>query len=254
MTGRTAVMAMLAGLLAACGGSAAGAPELDGAWRLEAGSHGDRTVPIVEGSPITLTVAGKTIEGTAACNGYGGTIEQDGTSVRVVVASMTEMACAEPVMASEAAYVDALADVTTAARDGGRLVLSGAGVELELTLLPPIPTAELVGTTWTLASLIEGETVSSVTGEPATLRLDDDGRITGSTGCRSFSGTYRVSGDEVQITALSTGPETCPDELAAQDTHVLDVLGDGFTAQIDGNRLTVSHGPSGLGYLGDDGQ
>lgn len=237
-------------LLCACGASSSGAgPELKGTWLLEQGTHDGRTVPIIEGSPITMTIDGSEIGGSAACNMYGGTIERDGAGIRISALTTTEMACEEPIMASEAAYVAALADVTTVARSEDRLALSGQEVELEFSLLPPVPAAELIGTTWTLDSLIAGDTVSSVTGEQATLQLRDDGTLSGSTGCRSFGGTYEMTGDEVRVTDLAADTRACPDELAGQDDHVLAVIGDGFTVRINGNRLTLSHGASGLSYL-----
>jgi len=243
------VLAGVLSLLSACGGSPGAGAELDGAWVLERGSHAGRQIPIVTGSRITMIIEGAGVSGTSACNGYGGTIERDGTSIRISALTTTEMACDEPIMASEAAYVAALAAVTAAARDGDRLTLNGPEVELAFSLLPPVPAAELIGTPWTLDSLIAGDAVSSVTGEEATLQLADDGTLSGSTGCRFFRGTYEVIGDEVRVTELAADTRTCPDGLAAQDDHVLAVIGDGFTAKVDGSRLTLSDGASGLGYL-----
>jgi heat shock protein HslJ len=243
------VIAGTALVLGACGGAPSGAGlELDGTWVLEEGTHDGRPVPIVEGARITMNIDGAEIGGTSACNLYGGTIERDGSQITIGALTTTEMACAEPIMASEAAYIGALADVTTASRDGDSLVLSGPGVELDFRLLPPVPTAELVGTVWTLDSLISGDSVSSVAGEPATLELRGDGTLSGSTGCRSFSGSYEVAGDEVRVTDLAASMQSCPEELAGQDDQVLAVIGDGFTVKIDGDRLTLSDGASGLGY------
>jgi heat shock protein HslJ len=242
-------IAAIAVALGACGSSPTGAAlDLDGAWVLREGSHDGRPVPIVADARITIAIDGSEIGGTAACNLYGGTIEQDGSQITIGALTTTEMACAEPVMESEAAYLGALTGVTTATRDGDNLVLSGPGVELVFILLPPVPTAELVGTPWTLDSLISGDAVSSVAGEPALLELREDGTLSGSTGCRSFSGSYEIAGDEVRVTGLATTTQACPEELAAQDDQVLAVVGDGFTVQIDGDRLTISDGASGLGY------
>ena len=70
----------------------------------------------------------------------------------------------------------------------------------------------------------------------------------GATGCRELTGTYVVVGDEVQMTNLRADGE-CPAELADQDAHVIEVLADGFTAAIDGPRLTLSsRGNIGLSY------
>jgi len=51
------------------------------------------------------------------------------------------MACAEEVMASEAAYRAALGRVETAALESGELLLEGDGVELRFRPLSPRPSA-----------------------------------------------------------------------------------------------------------------
>jgi heat shock protein HslJ len=88
-----------------------------------------------------------------------------------------------------------------------------------------------------------------VEGDPATLRLGDDGTIEGSTGCRPFSGTYVVTGDTVAVTELAMGDVVCPPQLGDQDSHVVTVLGDGFIPAIERERLTLeSMGGLGLAY------
>lgn len=253
MTRPALALATITLFLGACGGSPGAGPELDGTWLLERGVHGAQPVPIVEGSRITITIDRSQVGGTAACNLYGGTLERDGQGIRISALTTTEMACDEPIMASEAAYVAALADVTSAVRDRDTLTLAGQGVELAFSLLPPVPAAALVGTPWTLDSLITGDAVSSVAGGPATLELNADGTLTGSTGCRSFGGTYQLVGDQVRVTSLAADTLACPDSLVAQDGQVLAVIGDGFTVQVDGDRLTLSDGTTGLGYTAADG-
>jgi heat shock protein HslJ len=190
-------------------------------------------VPIVEGYRITLTLEEDGVGGTAACNLYGGDVEIDGGDWRLGELSWTERGCEPDVMASEQAYLAALTAVDSVARDGEQLVLSGSGAELRFDELPPVPTAELVSTVWELDTLIEGDAASSVLGDQATLELRGDGTLEGSTGCRTLTGTYVVSGDEVVATSLAADA----------------VIGDGFRAAIDGGRLTLtSEGDLGLGY------
>lgn len=158
------------------------------------------------------------------------------------------MGCEPDVMAAESAYLTALPRVDRGARDDADLTLGGDGVELRFTLEPPVPTEALVGTTWTLDSLLDGGTAARAAGEPATLRLDEDGTLAGSTGCRRLTGAYVVNGDEVLFTDLAADGE-CPEELALQDGHVVEVLGDGFRVSVDADRLTLlSVGDRGLVY------
>ncbi len=115
-----------------------------------------------------------------------------------------------------------------------------------------------VDTTWTLESLVSGDTVQSVHGQPATLVLLSDGTVTAGTGCRALSGRWVQSGAELLLPELAADGD-CPADLEGQDNHVVSVLGDGFhvvsvlgdgfTAQVDGNVLTVtSMGDKGLVY------
>jgi heat shock protein HslJ len=243
-----AVVAALA-ILSACAllPGAIGAA-LDGEWRLISGTQAGQPVPIVAGSRITLRVDGGTVGGSAACNTYSGTLEIHGTTIAISALSMTEMACQEDLMASEAAYLAALPRVTAAARSGDSLVLSGPGVELRYALVPPVADVNLVGTSWVLDSLISGDVVSSTVGGPATLQLNADGTILASTGCRTVNGQYTISGDVVQVTLAPYDLIACAGSVGDQDAHVLRVISQRFTVAISGASLTVSAGAEGLGY------
>jgi heat shock protein HslJ len=223
---------------------------LNAEWQLQAGTNKGAAIPIVAASRITLKIHGADVGGSAACNIYGGTIQVNGTTIKISALSMTEMACQEPVMASEAAYLAALPRVTTAARAGNSLVLSGPRVELRFALVPPVANADLAGSVWVLDSLISGEVVSSIRGDEATLQLNPDGTLSASTGCREVTGQYDLSGTQVQVTLDPYDMIACANPLGAQDTRVLAVIGgvDGFTVTILGNSMTLTAGDQGLGY------
>lgn len=236
------------------GGTAPGGGiDATGDWLLTAGTVDGSALPLDPKWPVTLAVEGSRIGGTSACNSYGAEIVVAGGEVRFGDVGMTMMGCEEPVMAIESAYLAALGRVRQAARDGDALILAGDGVELRFEPIPPIPTADLVGTVWTLETLIDGTAASSVGGEPATLTLRADGRFEGSTGCRRFSGTFIEAVGQILATELATDDRDCPAPFEAQDGHVLTVLGDGFDVAIDGDRLTLtSAGGLGLVYVAGD--
>lgn len=202
----------------------------------------------MDGHPITLSFTEGGAGGTAACNGYGGTYTVSGNEITFSEIFGTEMACfPDETMTSEQMYLDAFSRVETFAMGEDTLTLSGEGIELEFVALPPVPIAELTGTVWVLDSLVQGDSVSSVVGERATLELFTDGSMLGSTGCRSLNGRYTVTGAEVLLNELSAEGE-CP-ELVDQDSLVVTVLGDGFRAAIEGDTLTLSSvGNEGLIY------
>lgn len=253
---RLVITALVATFLAAaCGAtgatpapSAGGPVDLTGSWQLASGTVDGAPFPVVADSPITLTVQGTTIGGRAACNQYGGELTVVDGAPRFMMSHMTEMACQEPAMAAEAAFSAALPRVTAASRDGERLTLSGPGVELAFDRLEPPPLAELVGTEWVLESLVVGAAVSSVAGDPATLRLDAGGTFTGGTGCRTFSGKWIQADGGIRPAELRMDQTDCDPALQPQDGHVVGVL-EGFRASIDGQTLTLTgDGGAGLVY------
>jgi heat shock protein HslJ len=235
---------LLAAVLAGCYAinGASGAPaagDANGSWILRAGTGPTGAIRIFDDHRITLVIDGDQAGGHAACNIYGGTVTINGAAMRLSAVSMTEMACAEDAaMNSEAAYMVALDAVTRWARDGDRLVLSGEDTQLTYQLEPPVADQSLVGTSWVLESLIEGEAASSVQGE-AFLQFAADGSFTGMTGCRNVRGSYVRTGDAIEFSDLDLTGD-CPAELKGQDSAVIDVLQGGVSAEIDGKSLTLT--------------
>jgi heat shock protein HslJ len=239
---------ILALLLSGCSLLSGGASaSLDGEWLLQAGTNQGQALPIVAGSRITLKIDGAQVGGSA-CNHYGGSIQVSASSISISALSMTEMACQEPLMSAESAYLAALPRVTTAARNGNSLVLTGPQVELRFAIIPPVANANLVGTTWVLESLITSEAASSTLGERVTLEFSGDGRIAASTGCRSVTGSYESDEGQVQVTLDPFDTIGCAQGVGAQDAHILEVLSNGFRIAIEGDRLTVTAGDNGMGY------
>lgn len=226
--------------------------DMTGDWQLDHGTVDGVAIPIVKGSDITMSVHVPSITGTSACNRWDGRLAVVGGEIHVTEVASTAMACADEVMASEQAFMRAIGLVRAAQRDGDRLTLRGAGVELVFTGLAAPPIADLVGTTWRLESLSTGDVAVSPVGDPATLVLDAGGTFSGSTGCRQFTGSWIEETGQIVVTAMSMAGE-CPPDRADQDALVVGVLGDGFRAQVEGDRLTLTAHGSTLQYVAETG-
>lgn len=279
---RLLLTATAALLLAACGGGAgptAPVVEGDGATTDPAGSwvlvDAQPAIEVPADARVTLEVVAEDaawqVGGTAACNSYGGTVVTDGSTWRGQGYGATEMGCEEPRMAAERAYLHALDAVDTWSRPStDELVLTAPDLELRFEALPPVPTAELTATTWVLDGLVtdtepDASASSTVAGaDEATLRLEPDGTVDASTGCRTFSGEWTETGDEILLTTFgqrddspnvaADGTTTCDEAVVDQEDQVLSVLGDGFRAEIDGQHLTlVSRDGLGLTYRAAEG-
>jgi heat shock protein HslJ len=133
------VIAALAALfvLAACGASVTSPPSAppaavdpSGEWQLVAGSVDGQTLTLPPDVPDRLVVDGSAVSGRSACNQYFGQFAVVDGRVTLGGLGGTEMACEEPIMTLEAAYLGALARVESARMDGETLVLTGPAVEL----------------------------------------------------------------------------------------------------------------------------
>lgn len=242
---------ILAPALTACLGSDF-KDSLEAAWELTDGTVVGQSVEPPTSHPITIGFGDRVVGGTASCNSYGGEYKLSGSQLTFGEMALTEMACEPPeAMDAEMLYMQALLLVDNAAVNDGRLTLTGPGTELNFDLLPPVPEAEMLNTVWVLDGLIDGDAVSSVSGERATLEFFSDGSLLGSTGCRVLKGSYQVNGAEVAVTSLSADGE-CDPAIANQDNHVTSVVESGFRVEIDGNRMTLTvAGDEGLAYLAE---
>ena len=125
-------------LFAACGGASSSTPPSEppaavdpsGEWRLVQGAVDGQALMLLPDVPITLVVEGSGVSGRSACNQYFGEFTIVDGRVTLGGLGGTEMACEEPIMTLEAAYMSGLAKVDTARMDGETLVLTGPAVEL----------------------------------------------------------------------------------------------------------------------------
>ena len=221
---------------------ASGGVDATGDWRLESGTVDGQAIPLVEDSPVTFTVEGRQIGGTSACNGYGTELVVEGGELRFGEWSSTMMLCEEPVMAVETAFMQAMARVRAAARDGEALLLTGDGVALRFLPLAPPPMGEIVGAVWTLESTAADEVTTAAQGDPATLTYAADGTITGSTGCRDFTGRWVEAAGSLIATELAMDDSVCPPDLQTQDGRVTEVVGESRPAIEDGRLVLTARG------------
>ncbi|UOY01104.1 META domain-containing protein [Blastococcus sp. PRF04-17] len=244
---RSALLLAAVLALAACGGPAAGSPDVAGEWELTEGTADGVALP---SAGATLRLADGQAGGVSFCNRFSGSYSLDGDAITFEGLGGTEMGCDPDVMAAESAFLGGLGGVDTVARDGEALLLTGEGVRLRFTPVAAVPASALEGTRWALDTLTEGQdgsaTASSTVGEPAVLLLDPDGTAEASTGCRSITGRWLVEDGALVVDDLLVGGEDCPPDVTAQDQHVVAVLESGPAMEIREDRLTLT-APDGRG-------
>ena len=104
------------------------------------------------------------------------------------------------------------------------------------------PAASLIGT-WKLTSYGPADSPSpAVEDTEAGLTFNNDGTVTGHSGCNGLGGNYAVEGnDQVTFSEIVSTLIACEEPLMTQETAVHQVLTDTATYQIDGNTLTLTN-------------
>jgi heat shock protein HslJ len=178
---------------------------------------------------ITLEFSDSVAGGFAGCNAYGGkyTVTSDG-ALKFDEVAITEMLCSSPngVMAQEQAFSQAIVDARSFRVIDDHLEIANAGGETILTFkrreVFPMDPRALVGTQWRLLSW-NGK--SPLPDSEITIAFSGS-QISGSAGCRSYTGTYTASGDKIRFPSLSMTEITvnCSPVLAEQEGEYTTVL------------------------------
>jgi heat shock protein HslJ len=246
-------VAILSAAAAACAGGADGeggdAGALEGVtWVLQRGPIDELTTNAPEDARVDLLFEDGSIAGQFACNRYGGPYETEGSSITFGELFSTEMACEQPLMDVEAAYLSELGEVREFQVSAEGLVLTGAGVRLAFDAeASPEPRA-LVGTVWTLETVGTGGdgVASPVAGSEVTLELAEDGTATGSGGCNSFRTSYRTEGTSITFEPVAATEMACEPEVADQEASVFQALESASSLDIAGDLLTLNDADGGF--------
>jgi heat shock protein HslJ len=218
----------------------------DGSWVAVEGVVDEAPVALI--GRITLTIAGSTFSGTAACNSYEYTAEITGDTIEFVDGFVTGTGCDTPLMDLEAAYLRSIGPTATLAVSGALLTLTTPSSVWTFVPVEPVADVPFVGTRWQASEIFGEFGVEHIVGmEAAFLVFGEDGTLTGSTGCRDLDGNW--SDEDGRVRADVSVEGTCSGALVDVDAMLLWVLTDGFVAQIDDNHLVAGADGAGMGFF-----
>ena len=196
------------------------------------------------------------VRGSAGCNSYSGQVSFAAGGIAITGLGSTEVACEPDVMEREARFLEALGRVSIFFLDADRLTLTAGdgSASIDLVAFVAEPDRALAGTTWVLATLIDGDVASSVVaGTSPRLAIDDKAAtVTGDTGCNHFRGAVAFSdGDQaagtMTVGAVSVTMSPCADPaVSGQEAFVFGVFGASvgtgavLSWEIDGTLLRVT--------------
>lgn len=102
------------------------------------------------------------------------------------------------------------------------------------------PAASLVGS-WQLTSYGPANSpLPAVEDTEAGMIFNEDGTVTGNSGCNGFGGNYTVEGDQITFSEIVSTLIACEEPLRSQEQVVLEVMADSATYNIDGNTLALT--------------
>jgi heat shock protein HslJ len=200
-------------------------------------------VSVLPESTITAAFEDGQVSGNAGCNQYFGAYTSEENNFSVTVIGLTEMYCEpENLMVQEGEYLAALESASTYRTTSKELEITNSENQIALVFMVAESTS-LVGPQWHLNLMDDGEgkVVSTIAGTEVTLVFAEDGTLSGSAGCNSYSSSYEIEGEQITISAVASTMMACsePAMIMEQEYSYLQMLQTVTRYQIKGNELEL---------------
>ena len=242
-------------LLALTACSAVPAQAFDGTeWLSTAVTEDGADRPLVAGTRVRLSFADGELAASAGCNTMGGAYRIEEGRLVVEGGGMTEMGCDDERHAQDDWLFGFLGSTPAIAQSDDKLTLTSGDVVIALqdreVAEPDLP---LIGTTWTVDTILSGDAASSVPEDiVATLVFHENGAVEIATGCSPGDGTYEAADGSLRIRDIETIETDCEDAARQLESAVLPILGaDEIDYAIDAGSLTLVAGDQGLVLRGE---
>jgi heat shock protein HslJ len=124
-----------------------------------------------------------------------------------------------------------------------RLTITSGTTTLDMAPRETVhPDKDLMGTTWVLDTLVDGDSASSMpAGVPPATLVFDGKRVVADTNCNGFGADYTVTGDTIEFTMGMSTLIGCPPEIARVEQAVGEVLTGKVTFEITADRLVLNN-------------
>jgi heat shock protein HslJ len=213
-------------------------PSIDGSAWVLANLPG-RTL-VLDATPTARFEAGR-VSGSDGCNRYSMPFTAQGSKIEIgPMGPSTRMACPERTMAQAEAFTSALVSARGFRRGRGSLDLLDANGAIVVTFAAQA--RSLAGTSWSVVNINNGRqaVVGLVPGSTITMAFDSEGRVSGSTGCNQYSGSYGGEGDALRLSQVATTLRACADPaIDEQEQAFLRAVESVRTMRFEGNMLEL---------------
>jgi heat shock protein HslJ len=223
------------------------APLIDTVWEWQQTQQGDGTT-IVANEPSRYTVLFRpdgTLAIRADCNRVGGSYRLNGADLQVELGAGTLIGCPPDSQADQ--FLGGLSAIARYrfGNNGGQLLAdleAGRGT----MVFAARRSSGLAGPIWQLQEYDAGQGASRpvLAQTQVTAEFGSDGRLSGSTGCNRYQGSYRAEGATIAIGPLATTRRGCDGPIMEQEQAYLAILQAATSYRLEGERLTLTD-PSG---------
>jgi heat shock protein HslJ len=216
-------------------------------------TDGGAPFALVPGTRVRLSFTDSNLTASAGCNTFGATYRIEGGRLVVDGGAMTEMGCDDARDRQDQWLFAFLGSRPAVALAGNDLTLDNGPTIMRLvdrTIAEP--DLHLVGPTWTVTSIIEGDAVSSVpAGATATLVFHDGGTVDVNTGCNRGGGSWALDGATLTLRDVFLTKMACAEPAGSLEGAVLAVINQGtLQMSIKASLLTLQAGGRGLQLTG----
>jgi heat shock protein HslJ len=193
-------------------------------------------------SQFTLTFSDELLTGNTGCNAYYGNYALADHSLQIDQVVSTEASCEAEAVMQQAAFLSRLDSAASYAFDGDQLQLHDADGALILSFVPLQP-GPLVDTNWVLFTNIHDKSGTGIllSGTEITAHFDDEGYLSGSAGCNTYSALYAVDDALMTLGPVVVTQKTCtqPAGVMDQESAYLSALKNVIFYRIDDTILTL---------------
>jgi heat shock protein HslJ len=198
--------------------------------------------PLAGSSISALFTSGGKLGGSSGCNQYSGSYKITGDSFQITSPlASTMMACSQELMDQETAYLSALNEVKKFSVTGDQLTFSDANNKS--LLVYKAQSQDLAGTSWTVIAYNNGKqaVTSVVAGSNITIDFGTDGIVSGTGGCNTYTGSYKVTENQISIGPLASTRMFCgePAGIMDQETQFLLAMETAATYKIEASTLEL---------------
>ena len=182
------------------------------------------------------------VSGSSGCNNYTTTYSVSRKKIAFGEQSaMTMMACSDPVMEQERAYLGALSAATTFEIVEDDLVLYDADGNVVAKF--DAINQSLEGSSWQVTGYNNGKggVVSVIIGTEITAEFGEDGQLTGNASCNNYFAAYETEGEDITIGPAGSTMMACqePEGVMEQEQQYLAALETAATYKITGLAMEM---------------